>query len=426
MKQKNILNSQPAKWLLYASSLMLTFVSQAQSTASTDWRYTIRPQDTVFELTRQYLKPSISWQTLADYNRLPDANAIQAGMQLRMPLRWLALKQAQAKLTALSGDVQIYAVNGAVHQAQLGESLQTGQRIQVGRNSSARLQFADASELIVQPQSTVSMDTLSVYGGGYMADTQLRLQAGRVEVHANPQGRKGQKFEVITPAAVASVRGTQFVVEAQAARTLEQTTQGQVALQTNSGAVLVHEGYASAVKAGEKPQPPEVIKPAPVLQNPGSKFVDFPIDFSWAAQADATEWVMQVGRDPQMAQLVLTRQDATSRLDAGALPDGSYHLRVWSLDAQGMPSKPVTHPFDVAIARRQQGPVVLLPPRHFAAGPVALQLAPLAPGQKYLLQMTQDAEGRLPVWYATTSSASITLPVPVDAGLPHHLWIWVY
>lgn len=426
MKQKNTFYSQPAKRFLAAAILALTCFAQAQTAATTDWRYTIRPQDTVFELTRQFLKPSISWQILADYNRLPDANAIQAGMQLRMPLRWLALKQAQAKLTALSGDVQIQAPDGTVHQAQLGESLQTGQRIQVGRNSSARLQFADASELIVQPQSTVSMDTLSLYGGGYMVDTQLRLQAGRVEVHANPQGRKGQKFEVITPAAVASVRGTQFVVEAQAARTLEQTTEGQVALQTSAGTVLVQEGYGSAVKAGEKPQPPEVIKTAPMLQNPSSRFVDFPIEFSWAVQPDAAEWVVQVGRDPQMAQLVLTRPTNTPRLDAGALPDGSYHLRAWSLDAQGMPSKSVTHPFDVAIARRQQGPAVLLPPRHFAAGPVSLQLAPLASGQKYVLQMTQDAEGRLPVWYVTTSNSNISLPVPADTGIAHHLWIWIY
>lgn len=402
------------------------FAAHSQTSASHDWRYTVRPQDSVSDLTRQYLKPSISWQTLAKYNRLPDANVIYSGTQLRIPLHWLALRQAEAKLTAISGDVQIQPVDGAWRKAQLQESVQTGQRLQVGRNSSARLQFADASEMVIQPESTVAMDTLSVYAGGYMADTQLRLQAGRVEVHANPQGRKGPKFDVITPAAVASVRGTQFLVEAKGDRTLQQTTQGQVELQTEQGRVLVQEGYGSAAKSGEKPLPPEIIKPAPKLQNPISKFVDYSMVFSWVEQPDVSGWVMQVGRDPQMAQLVLTRQSSKPMLDAGILLDGSYYLRAWSLDAQGIPSKPALHAFDVAIPRQLQSPAVLLPLRYFVAGPVALQLAPLPTGQRYLVQITQDAEGRLPVWHMVDAGASLTLPEPNEHDRPHYLWIWVY
>ena len=402
------------------------FSAHSQNSASHDWRYTIRPQDTVSDLTRQYLKPNISWQTLAKYNRLPDANVIYSGTQLRIPLRWLALKQAQAKLTAISGDVQIQPVDGAWRKAQLQESVQTGQRIQVGRNSSARLQFADASELVMQPESTIAMDTLSVYAGGYMADTQLRLQGGRVEIYANPQGRKGQKFDVITPAAVASVRGTQFLVEAKGDRTLQQTTQGQVELQTEQGRVLVQEGYGSAAKSGEKPLPPEIIKPAPKLQNPISKFVDYSMVFSWAEQTDVSGWVMQVARDSQMAQLVLNWQSHEPMLDAGILLNGSYYLRAWSLDAQGIPSKPALHAFDVAISRQLQSPAVLLPPRYFAAGPVALQLATLPTGQRYMVQITQDAEGRQPVWHIANASASLTLPVPNEQDRPHYLWVWVY
>lgn len=417
---------QSIKRLVCMTSLAWTFFAIAQTSTGNDWRYTIRPQDTVSDLTRQYLKPHVSWQTLANYNRLPDANVIFAGAQLRIPLRWLALKQAQAKLTAISGDVQIQHADSAWRQAQMGEAVQTGQRIQVGRNSSARLQFADASELVMQPESTVAMDTLSVYAGGYMADTQLRLQAGRIEVHANPQGRKGQKFDVITPAAVASVRGTQFLVEAQGARTVQQTTQGQVALQAGQDSVLVQEGYGSAVNTGEKPLPPEVIKPAPTLQNPTSKFVDFSMVFSWVPQPDVSGWVMQVGRDPQMAQLVFARQSPSPMLDAGILPNGSYYLRAWSLDTQGMPSKPALHAFDVTIPRQLQSPAVLLPARYFAAGPVALHLAPLASGQRYLVQITQDAEGRLPVWHMANAGASPMLSVPAEQDRPHYLWIWVY
>ena len=414
------------KALLGLAGLLLAMATAAQTPAVVDWRYTVRPQDTVSSLAQQYLKPLHTWQELARYNRLSNNDVIQVGMQLRLPLHWLAVKQAQAKLTAISGDVQFQPVNGAWRQAQLGEAVQTGQQIKVGINSSARLQFADASELVMQPQSSVLMDTLSVYAGGYMADTQLRLQAGRVEVHANPQGRQGQKFEVITPAAVASVRGTQFVVDAQTGRTLQQTTEGQVALQTTQGNVLVKEGFGSAVKLGEKPTPPEAIKAAPTFENPASKFVDFPMVFSWVAQPEVTGWVMQVGRDPQMAQLVLTQQTDRPLLDAGGLADGSYYLRAWTLDDKGMPSKTVLHPFEVAVPRQLQGPVIQLASRYVSAGPMVLNLVPLAAGQRYLVQITQDAAGRQPVWYQANAGVMLSVPKLPAQDQPYQLWIWVY
>lgn len=415
-------NIARATWAL----LLCIGAAQAQNDVGADWRYTVRPQDTVSELTRLYLKPHIRWHALAQHNRLPDANRIQAGTQLRMPLRWLSVQQTHAQLTAIAGDVQTRQLDGTWRAARTGEAIQTGQHVQVGRHSSARLQFADQSTLVVQPDSTVVMDTLSLYAGGLMTDTRLRLQAGRVEVQANPQGRKGQQFEVITPAAVASVRGTQFVVEATPTRTIEQTSQGQVALQTSQGQVTVQEGYSSAAQAGEKPLPPQVTRPAPELQNPQSRFVDFPIIFEWAAQIAATGWVMQIGLDPQMAQLTMNQQSPSPQLNAGALADGRYHLRAWSVDSKGIPSQAALHSFEVAIPRQQQGPAVQLPAHYFAAGPVSLQLAPLPAGRRYLLQITRDPEGRQAVWHQTQASASVLLPVPPEPDRTHHLWVWSY
>lgn len=414
------------KTLFGTAVLLSVLYATAQTSVSVDWRYTVRPNDTVSSLARQYLKSSVTWQELARYNRLPSDGIIQVGTQLRMPLQWLAVKQAQAKLTAISGDVQIQDANGVWRPAQSNEAIQVGQQIKVGVNSSARLQFADASELVMQPQSSVVMDTLSVYAGGYMADTQLRLQSGRVEVHANPRGRQGQRFEVVTPAAVASVRGTQFVVDAQGGRTVQQTNEGQVSLQAGQSSVLVQEGFGSAVKIGEKPIPPEIIKPAPVLLNPTAKFVDFPVLFNWVEQREATGWVMQVGRDPQMAQLVLTHEAKHPFLDAGVLADGSYYLRAWTLDENGLPSKVMLHPFEVAIPRQQQGPTIQITSKMVSGGPMGLDLRPLPPGQRYLVQITQDAQGRQPVWYQANTGTTLTVPMLPEQEAPYHLWIWIY
>ena len=91
---------------------LLAFSAPAQTSTTVDWRYTVRPQDTVSNLALRYLKPSLTWQELARYNRLSNDGVIRVGEQLRMPLSWLAVKQAQAKLTAISGDVQIQDLKG--------------------------------------------------------------------------------------------------------------------------------------------------------------------------------------------------------------------------------------------------------------------------------------------------------------------------
>jgi hypothetical protein len=394
--------------------------------AVSEWRYTIRPGDTVSGLSKEHLRLSVSWATLANYNGLSDPNTIKAGKQLRIPLKWLMIKQAHAELTSVAGDVQVLSKQGEWRQALLGERVRTGEHLRVGMNSSGRLRFGDGSVLIMQPESSLIMDALSLYGGGYMADTQLRLQAGRVEVNANPSKRKGQKFNVITPAAVASVRGTQFVLEAQADRTLGQTSEGSVVLRNDFGTVLVKEGFSSAVKFGEKPLEPTRTQPGPVLLNAATLFQDFPLTFALEDRADATSWVLQVGLDAQMASLFVTQESKKPFFDVTGLQNGFYHLRVWSVDTKALPSAPTTHVFEVAIPRLQKGPPVKLSPQFFNQGAFTLNLEKLPPTQRYFLQLTQDEQGTQSVWYAQESGSKILIPPPPKPDQAHYLWIWVY
>ncbi len=405
---------------------LLVFTVAGPINAQEDWRYTVRPQDTISGVTSQYLKSDITWPLLARYNQLVNPDSIQPGQQLRIPYKWLSMKQSHAQLVTFSGQVRIQVTESTWRNAQPGDTIQIGQSIHVGPLSSALLQFADASQLVMQPDTRVTMDTLSTYADGFMVDTQLRLQAGRVEVHANPQARKGQKFQVVTPAAVASVRGTQFLVEVQQLQTVQQTMTGQVEFQTAQGSVLVPQGFGSAVKPGEKPSEPERVKPAPVFVQPRSKVTDFPITFHWQEQQDVQAWSAQVGRDRQMAQLLSTQVKASPHIDAGILDNGTYVLRAWGLDARGIPGQIGIHEFEVSIPRALHGPAIQLKPDYFSNDRLALQLQPLPAGRKYLLQVTKDAEGRQPVWHQLDPGTALTVPAPTGFTEPHFLWIWIY
>ena len=116
--------------------------------------------------------------------------------------------------------------------------------------------FEDHAEGALDQAAELVLDSVSVYAGGGMVDTQVRLQRGRVEVGANPRRQPGSRLQVITPSAVAAVRGTRFRGEAQPQLTREETLAGEVGLTAAGRDVVVAEGRGSLAEAG-KPIPME-------------------------------------------------------------------------------------------------------------------------------------------------------------------------
>jgi hypothetical protein len=390
--------------------------------------YVVRPNETIDWITRQHLNSGRHWRDLARINTLADPQRLQIGQRLRIPVAWLAAKPAAAKLTQLSGDVQIADHTTKWQPAQQGAMLHAGQQIKIGHNSSAALRFADNSELSLQPDTELAFDTVSVYAGGYMTDTRLRLQSGRVEVRANPKGMTNQKLNVITPSAITAVRGTQFMIEAQSDQSLTQTTEGKVELLNSQGKTMVSAGYGSLVKKGQAPLPPTLTPPAPTLQQAATRFTDFPIQFAAAPKSEATGWTTQAGPSDGSQLLTIATQIKTANpeFELGLLDNGNYKLRTWYIDAQGMPSKITQHAFEVEIPRKLLHPPVVLQPA-LVVKQLQLQLSPPPDGQRYLLQLTNDAQGQHTIWYAFNAPSDITLPAQsLIQNNPYHLWIWAY
>ena len=392
------------------------------------WRYRVRPGDNLSTLAQNHLQAPYQWAHVVRFNKLSQAPRILIGQELKIPLAWLKRSPAPASLIHVSGHVQMASTDGIWQFAPAGANLSIGQMLRVGPDSSARIQFADASVLLIQPNTTIVLDTLSVYANGHMADTTLRLQSGRVEIRANPHHNTGQQFEVITPAAVAAVRGTHFMVLSESNRTIEQTYEGQVIVQSRLAKVLVPKGYGSTVDLGALPTAPSLIQAMTVTPDFQTKFVELPIVFSWSASSEngKSQWVMQLGHDPEVGDVF--REQVSPQLQAnwGALRNGSYYLRFWQLDANGIPSLPKLHPFEVAIARKLQGTALQLANDLFKTGPLELNLTPLPQGLRYWLELTQDAEGNQVIWQDFNIQLTLKIPTPPLQEKNHHLWIWTY
>lgn len=324
-----------------------------------EWRYTIRPGDTLISFSQRYLSRPADWVRLQKINRVTDPYHLLPGQSLHVPLAMLRQALAPAELISVSGSVKIKQANMPERVARVGEKLMSGTELLTAADSSAALRFADGSVLVLQPTSQIKLDVMSVYAGGGMVDTKLRMQEGRAEVVANPKHKSGNRLQVITPSAVAAVRGTRFRVAADGNVIREETLEGRVAFSAAGKSVMLAGGYGSVAEKGMPPSAPVALLAAPDVKNLATKIERLPMRFELAEQAGAKRWVGQIAADVQFNHILLERASENPRLIFADLPDGKYVLRVRAQDAIGLIGMDAQHSFE--LDARPFAPLLLSP-----------------------------------------------------------------
>lgn len=333
--------------------------TEQQNSAEPEWRYTIRPGDTLIGLSRQYLTRPNEWPRLQKLNHITQTLRLRPGEALRVPLSMLRQTPAPTDVTAVAGSVNLTTQAGDTRALQVGDKLLAGSRLSAAINSSASLRFADGSVLVLQPASTLQLDTVSVYAGGGMVDTRLRLQEGRAEITANPQHRGGNRLQVTTPSAVAAVRGTRFRVGAAEGITRQETLEGQVGLAAAGSEVAVSGGMGTVAEAGQPPRPPVVLLPAADVSALPSRVERLPMRFELPVMPGAAGWVGHISPDTPFDRVLLEKSAKIPRLIFADLPDGHYVLRVRAEDGAGLQGRDALHAFE--LDARPFAPLLLSP-----------------------------------------------------------------
>lgn len=178
------------------------------SARAADWTYRVRPTDNIWDLSRRYLRPDVSWQQLQLYNKLADPYHLPPGMRLQIPVTWLRVQPAKATVVAVIGSAS--ARQGAQARSEgvkAGMSYGMGTQLSTDAGASLILQFADGSRVLMRGGSALELDRLSAYGSTGMVDTRLRLQRGRV-IDKVTDVAAAAHFAVQTPDSIPGVRGT--------------------------------------------------------------------------------------------------------------------------------------------------------------------------------------------------------------------------
>lgn len=344
------------------SVLMVLFVcppsfAQGETSATADseasvW-YVVRPGDTIEGLTIRYLGSRDRWQENAELNRerLPNPNLIAPGERIKLIMP-KELPADGALVRRVSNHVEDQPTPLAWSDAHQDELLRARDGVRTGEQSSAELEFADAS-LLVTERSLVFIGETIVRE--QVDRTQIEIVVGQADLEGSthPTQDAGQ-FEIVLGDVKATPRASEDSNNLQTrARRAESggaqlmVYSGESELEAAGAKVTVATGMGSSVPEGEAPKAPEKLLPAPANLKPaaGSGLATPKPAFSWAPVAGASGYTLEVCRDPRCGALLerITELSEASWQPAG-LPVEKLYWRVTAVSASGLdgyPSDPV-------------------------------------------------------------------------------------
>jgi len=236
--------------------------------------------------------------------------------------------------------------------------LESGNRISIGSQGSAILEYADGSTLFLSHNTQVTLKRLNKFSDSGLADTEVGLKSGRTE---NRVKTRGTRFEVNTPSASTAVRGTDF-------RTSVDREDGKLSrIEVLSGAVAVDgagssrgisAGFGTTVLQGQPPALPLPLLKAPAFEAPTEHSRTFPVEIRWLAVEGATKYRLQVkekGSDIPLLDEVTTH----TKLSTNTLQDGRFTMRVRAIDTAGLEGRESMSEF--LLDARPQPPLAVTP-----------------------------------------------------------------
>lgn len=339
-----------------AAELSVTRGSQTGAATATvatnglhDWRYTLRPGETLPQVSDRLLASGYDAIQLAHYNGIDDPKSIAPGQSIGIPMNWLDKRPEPAMALAVSGPVQhVDGVSGRRQTLVPQTTLQAGDEI-VTQTGFAVIQLADGSVIRLGRDSHLIFNRLTRFGKTGMIDTRMRLDRGELDADVEVLIEDGSRFEVDTPSAVAAVRGTAFRLQVEPSSTELQVTEGTVAFGPAGRTVNIPAGFSGT--AGQGTRSPVDIRRLPPAPQPGNPLPDtahkLPQTLSWPEIAGADRYQIDIF-NVDTGQWLNREETTQPTLAFDHLDNGRYDIRLAAIDARGMPGMPYRQTFDVA------------------------------------------------------------------------------
>jgi hypothetical protein len=395
--------------------------SPGRQQSADEWIYTVRPGDTLWSVSGEFLESTANWPSLQKLNRVAEPTRLAPGTRLRIPFALMKKRPAPARAVEQRGRVELWRAGTTKSEPlESGASLNAGDALVTGPDASVAVEFADGSRVVLGANARMTFDALSAFGSTGMVDTQLRLERGRARSQVTP--RRG-RFRIWTPAAATVVRGTEFraAFEPEAKAALIEVTAGTVEASAAGATVGIAEGFGTRATEGAPPEAPVSLLPAPAVGWEPRFMERLPLRIVVPPVPGAVAYHLELAPDDRFLVLAYEGTSATGEFRAGNLTDGVYALRLRAVDARGLQGLDAIS--TLTLNARPEPPVLLEPAEGAVvrAPRVAFNWSRPAGATAYRFQLAREGATATPL-VDTTHAA--TGPLVVEPTLAPGGYAW--
>ncbi len=303
--------------------------------------YRVAKKDALIKIADRILEDLKKWREVAKINRIKDPYIIQPDQMLIIPVRLLKGSPMNGAVTFVKGDALMQRVKaGEWVRLKLGDEIREGDTLKTEKNSTLEITFEDKSVLFMRPDTLIAITT-SQKKGVFAIINNINLQSGKTISNIKRATGTESRYEVTTPSAIASARGTDFRVSIdEMLATRAEVLDGIVVVGALGSSVEVKGGEGTVVAKGEVPAKPVRLIEAPRFIHRQPIYKDMPL----VLRFEATEGTKSIratltkdedGKDIVSEAIIKPKEPfSISNLD-----DGSYYLIAFGIDAFGLEGK---------------------------------------------------------------------------------------
>jgi len=335
----------PARLTLLALASLALLSTPARAADDPFWTYLLRPGDTLWQFADTHLVSPAYVPRLSALNNIRNPNRIITTTTIRVPYAWVRQQAASARVHSINGQASIKLQGQAMRPLQANEQIPDSAELVTLAESRVVLHFVDGSELTIGSNSHLNIEQQRYYPSTGASDTRLRLKSGTATNSITKPELMRNRYEIDTPAATTSVRGTQFRVGVtDTGATTTAVLAGKVAVGVDQSSEDLNPGQGAVVAKGQHEQAKaETLLLPPNLTSLPARIEFAPPYFSWPPVAGARGYHVELYHADNGVLADEADINGPAYVPDLALADGSYRLKVRSRAANALEGADAAH-----------------------------------------------------------------------------------
>lgn len=336
----------PTSLLIALGALLPGAVQAASADQLPDIRHEVQTGDTLEAVAKRYLKDPQQWRELGEFNQIKHPTRLPIGSVVVIPARLVGYQNVTVEHVQGQAQTRSPLTGTDWQPLTKGATLTEGDELKVAAGSFATLGFTDGSSVRINEKSELKLSELRKNARTDEQQSVFELEKGGLESRVTPtiEQRRKRKFEIKTPMATTSVRGTVFSVSiSESGSAITAVDKGTVAVEGSRTKRKAAVQAGSGIAVPQSGQLGNVVGQlgAPSLQANPAVFEDANfLTLQLGQVSQAAQYQVVLAQDAELAQVLRSQRFNSTTAKFEGVEDGNYYVSARAIDAQDIPGKP--------------------------------------------------------------------------------------